>query len=474
MRRRIYMRRRSRRALATLAAGIGALLVVGASIIAPGAVAANSPQDDPAPALPQVGSTTTLAQASSSSFQAIGTALAYDSANGDGPMQPGTARIVSLSGLPTNAHSALILMTAHDASAAGEVTVSRTPTGRAVAKFDFIGQATKSAVMLVPVSEGHVFLTDSKASSVNLKVNLLGFGLSAAPPMAQGRPAVALAHGMWKAGTEQTVALAHQYGTPGAKKLVAALLKITTHQAAAPGGVQVYPLGSTPPGPVAPIVSGQETSTIALVPTGKAGQLNISSTVDARVRVDLIGYVADSEAPATSAVPAPAASGSAQPPGTSQAPATGMQPLAQVEQETGATGPAAVAVQYALSKIGDRYVASTAGPDTFDCSGLTMAAWAAAGVKLTHLSYTQYDQTQHIALSAIQPGDLLFYFGGGVHHVTMYIGHGLMANAANHISGVVITAVSEGWYMEHLAGVGHVDPSNPAPSPSPAVTASTK
>jgi cell wall-associated NlpC family hydrolase len=62
--------------------------------------------------------------------------------------------------------------------------------------------------------------------------------------------------------------------------------------------------------------------------------------------------------------------------------------------------------------VGHRYVAATAGPSTFDCSGLTMAAWKRAGVNLAHLSYTQWRQTTHVPVSQIKPGDLVFYFGG--------------------------------------------------------------
>lgn len=119
-------------------------------------------------------------------------------------------------------------------------------------------------------------------------------------------------------------------------------------------------------------------------------------------------------------------------------------------------GRAAAAVQYALAQVGDRYVAAAAGPDSFDCSGLTLAAWRQAGVSLPHYSYSQFSSTQRISLSEAQPGDLVFYFGGGVHHVGMYIGNGKMVHAANPSSGVIVSDVLGPWYNNYFSGVGRV------------------
>ena len=119
-------------------------------------------------------------------------------------------------------------------------------------------------------------------------------------------------------------------------------------------------------------------------------------------------------------------------------------------------GRAATAVRYALSQVGDRYVAATAGPNTFDCSGLTMTAWRQAGISLPHYSYSQYSKSRKIPLSQAQAGDLIFYFGGSVHHVGMYIGNGKMVHAANPEEGVVITDVLGPWYNRYFTGVGRV------------------
>jgi cell wall-associated NlpC family hydrolase len=100
-----------------------------------------------------------------------------------------------------------------------------------------------------------------------------------------------------------------------------------------------------------------------------------------------------------------------------------------------ASGNAAAAVNYAMAQVGDAYVYGAAGPDAFDCSGLTMMAWAQAGVSLPHSSSAQYSSGPHIAASDLQPGDLVFYYQP-ISHVGMYIGNGMIVHAANPSTGV--------------------------------------
>jgi cell wall-associated NlpC family hydrolase len=100
---------------------------------------------------------------------------------------------------------------------------------------------------------------------------------------------------------------------------------------------------------------------------------------------------------------------------------------------------AAVAVQAALAQVGDPYQWGAAGPDSFDCSGLTMYAWAQAGVALPHNSAAQYAATPRVSQSDLQPGDLLF-FGSPIHHVGMYIGGGQMVAAPYTGASVRVTS----------------------------------
>lgn len=105
------------------------------------------------------------------------------------------------------------------------------------------------------------------------------------------------------------------------------------------------------------------------------------------------------------------------------------------------SGRAAAAVSYALAQVGDSYVYGAAGPDAFDCSGLTMMAWAQAGVGLPHSSSAQYGSGPHIAMGDLQPGDLVFYYSP-ISHVGIYIGNGMIVHAANPGTGVVVSSVS--------------------------------
>jgi peptidoglycan DL-endopeptidase CwlO len=86
------------------------------------------------------------------------------------------------------------------------------------------------------------------------------------------------------------------------------------------------------------------------------------------------------------------------------------------------------AVAAAASQIGKPYRWGGAGPDSYDCSGLTMWAWARAGVSLPHSSKAQYASLPHVSLSQLAPGDLIFY-GRPIHHVGIYKGGGVMIAA---------------------------------------------
>ncbi len=115
-------------------------------------------------------------------------------------------------------------------------------------------------------------------------------------------------------------------------------------------------------------------------------------------------------------------------------------------------GGGAEAVAAAESQIGVPYVWAGATPGAgFDCSGLTMWAWAHAGVSLSHSAAAQYDETVHVPLSDLQPGDLLFYMEGGIiGHVTMYVGPGEMVQAEETGTNIQITGI----WTSGLVGAG--------------------
>ncbi|MEV1288150.1 NlpC/P60 family protein [Micromonospora sp. NPDC049679] len=104
-------------------------------------------------------------------------------------------------------------------------------------------------------------------------------------------------------------------------------------------------------------------------------------------------------------------------------------------------GSATTAVKYAYAQLGKRYRWGAAGPDAFDCSGLTAAAWHAAGVRLPHSSQRQWSSMTRVSRPELQPGDLIFYYGD-IHHVGMYVGGGMMIHAPQEGQPVSLNAVN--------------------------------
>lgn len=112
----------------------------------------------------------------------------------------------------------------------------------------------------------------------------------------------------------------------------------------------------------------------------------------------------------------------------------------------GTSGRAGVAIRYALAQIGDRYVFGAAGMTTWDCSGLTMRAFAAAGVSLPHSSRAQFRYGKKISRSQLRPGDLVF-FKRPISHVGIYIGNGKMIHAPRPGSRVKIAPINQMRYV---------------------------
>ena len=108
------------------------------------------------------------------------------------------------------------------------------------------------------------------------------------------------------------------------------------------------------------------------------------------------------------------------------------------------SGRAGKVLQYACAQLGDPYVWAADGPSSFDCSGLTLRAWEAAGVSLPHNADAQSRYGTHVTPSpaALQPGDLVF-FHRPISHVGIYIGNGLMIHAPH--SGTVVKIAKVQW-----------------------------
>jgi peptidoglycan hydrolase-like protein with peptidoglycan-binding domain len=107
---------------------------------------------------------------------------------------------------------------------------------------------------------------------------------------------------------------------------------------------------------------------------------------------------------------------------------------------------AATAVRYALDQLGKRYRWGGQGPDTYDCSGLTMMAYHAAGVQIPRVSRWQYGSGRHVPLNRLVAGDLVFYARNPakpstIGHVGMFLGAGRMVEAANPRAPIRIASI---------------------------------
>jgi peptidoglycan DL-endopeptidase CwlO len=112
---------------------------------------------------------------------------------------------------------------------------------------------------------------------------------------------------------------------------------------------------------------------------------------------------------------------------------------------------ASLAVEWAQREIGKPYVYGASGPNSFDCSGLTMYVWEQAGVSLPHSAAGQWDDTTRIPVSALEPGDLVFYYSP-VDHVGIYVGGGKMIIADHTGTDVRYASI----YRDGLDGGGRV------------------
>jgi len=109
---------------------------------------------------------------------------------------------------------------------------------------------------------------------------------------------------------------------------------------------------------------------------------------------------------------------------------------------TPSAGPGGVAAAAACLQIDKPYIWATAGPISYDCSGLTKYAWGQAGVTLDHYTGTQYDETKRIARADLQTGDLVFYYGDR-HHVAIYVGGGWVVQAPSYGDVVRMANIDE-------------------------------
>ena len=224
-------------------------------------------------------------------FFPLGSVVGYESAAAD-PLRPGEERNVTLAGVPENARSALIFVTSKDATRKGSVRIGRIDDKNGAARFAFPKAKMHKEIMLVPVSGGQVRLSASKRPAVSIRVEVLGYGTAEMMRTATGLSPRPMFSTSLAAGEQKTFDAAGRFGLPKKKRLKAVLLRVQTRKSAQDGTVAVFASGGTAPATrSAPVVANTRYAAVVLAPIGADGKIAVSSTVAAKVRVSVVGYV---------------------------------------------------------------------------------------------------------------------------------------------------------------------------------------
>lgn len=151
---------------------------------------------------------------------------------------------------------------------------------------------------------------------------------------------------------------------------------------------------------------------------------------------------------------------------------TGVSTTTSSTASAASSTPAATAIHFALAQLGKPYVWGATGPGSYDCSGLTSAAYRAAGIAIPRVSRDQYRLLPRVSRSHWRPGDLIFFASdtsraSTIHHVAIFMGKGWMLDAPHQGTVVQIQPIHSG-LMRYAARPGGVDA-----APLLAVTEST-
>ena len=113
----------------------------------------------------------------------------------------------------------------------------------------------------------------------------------------------------------------------------------------------------------------------------------------------------------------------------------------------------------ARKQLGDPYRAGGAGPHSFDCGGFTQFVFKRAlGMDIARTSWGQYEQVERVKTKDALPGDLVFFFEGGAHHVGIYLGNGTMIDAPQPGESVSVNPISGSWWGRSFTGIGRILP----------------
>ncbi len=194
--------------------------------------------------------------------------------------------------------------------------------------------------------------------------------------------------------------------------------------------VQASAGASTPPSGAAVASPDQGGASVSPPPAPGPQQPQVARPAPAQPEPDATAPAPQPPAPAAPAGhPQPAPEPSPAPP----SPPPPLPPAPQPAPAPATSGGAASAVAFARAQLGEPYVWAAAGPNAWDCSGLTMMAWRAGGVSLPHYSVAQYAAATPITSAQLRVGDLVFWGAGSspssIYHVALYAGGGMIIHA---------------------------------------------
>lgn len=225
-------------------------------------------------------------------FIGIGAEIGYESAS-EGALQPGETRSVTLNALPVEATSALVTVTTSDSTKKGNVRIGQIGEKVNAAKVKFKKAKPKTAILVVPVSQGTVQLAVSKKPSVQVSVAVLGYRTDAQKLRAKGMSSRKLIKKKFEPAEVKVVKVTGLGDIPKKKKKVAAvILRVTALGKGADGRFAAYAVGGVDRGTRSAVVpaSGKDVS-IVVAEVGDKGLIALASSVPTRARVQVIGYI---------------------------------------------------------------------------------------------------------------------------------------------------------------------------------------
>ncbi|MCF8531089.1 MAG: hypothetical protein K9G69_07365 [Candidatus Nanopelagicales bacterium] len=252
------------------------------------AAPAPAPEPAPAPAAPAE----PAPNPEGDRFVGVGSELAYESAT-QGAIQPGEVRTVTLSGLPAEATAALVTLTTSESTTKGKLRIGQIGEKSNAAKVKVRKNATRTSILVVPVSAGTVQIAASKKPTLQVKVEILGYQVGADPLKARGMSAARLIKTKLDATQVKVVKTTGIGSVPKKKKKVAGvILRITTKGKGTEGRVAAYAVGGVDRGTRSAYVGADgKNVSIVVAEVGDKGLIALASSVPTKATVQVIGYI---------------------------------------------------------------------------------------------------------------------------------------------------------------------------------------